>query len=243
MNRISLSGGLWMLRKHLLDHGETIKTSRWQDKKNPPEFLEVLHAHFIAKMEQTMEKASEATKASQPWAREHFEERVSGEPMNPPPSHSMWLSQTENHFYKDGKFSHSYPERMWCDQQQDGIRFKFGNLSDAVDLLSSDPTTRQCYVPIWFPEDLSAAKQGQRVPCTLGWHFLLRNGALHCSYHMRSCDAVRHLHNDLYFANCLTIWMNDQCGLGAEIGDLHFSATSLHCFSNDRYSISQLIKK
>tara|TARA_R110001632_G_scaffold99363_2_gene206115 strand:+ start:1522 stop:2277 length:756 start_codon:yes stop_codon:yes gene_type:complete len=241
--RVSLKGALWMLRKHLHDHGDAVTTSTWQSMAKPPEFLEVLHAHFVAQMEQTEAKASDAVGANQPWAKVHFGERVGGKPLNPPPSHSMWNKDTELHLLADGAFSHSYPERMWCDRHMSGIRFKFGNLSDAVQLLKKDHTTRQCYVPMWFPEDISAANLGERVPCSFGWHFLYRNGKLHCSYHMRACDAVRHLHNDLYFANCLAIWMNEACGLDAEIGDLHFTSTSLHCFLNEKYSINKLIRK
>jgi len=57
---------------------------------------------------------------------------------------------------------------------------------------------------------------------------------------MRSCDVVRHLHNDLYFANRLTQWMIEKSGLDVEVGYLHFSSTSLHCFVNDRYTLKQL---
>ena len=52
---------------------------------------------------------------------------------------------------------------------------------------------------------------------------------------------MRHLHNDLYFANRLAIWLIEQTGLDATPGSLHFSATSLHCFVVDRYSLNQLV--
>jgi len=186
-------------------------------------------------------RASDELEASQPWADVHFRERVGGEPLNPPPSHTMWLKDTEKYMSgaNDTAFSHSYPERMWA-PSVDGIRFKTGNLGDAVELLKKDSTTRQCYVPMWFPEDIVAANAGERVPCSFGWHFLERGGQLHCSYHMRSCDVVRHLHNDLYFANRLTMWMIEQSGMDVKPGYLHFSSTSLHCFANDRFALRRL---
>jgi thymidylate synthase len=94
---------------------------------------------------------------------------------------------------------------------------------------------------MWFPEDIVAANQGERVPCSFGWHFMERGDELHCSYHMRSCDVVRHLHNDLYFANRLGLWLIQEAGLNCKMGYLHFSSTSLHCFNNDRYTLGRLI--
>lgn len=244
MNKVygtDLGEGLYKLRHLLYHQGYEIQTERWQGQEEPPRFLEILHADLVAKMSDNEEECSTLTNATQPWARTHFEERVSGIPYNPPPSHTMWLKDTDQ--YLSGKtFSHSYPERMWCDKNTDGIRFKWGNLEDAVSLLKKEPFTRQCYIPMWFPEDLTAANMGERVPCSFGWHFINRGDELHCSYHMRSCDVVRHLHNDLYFANCLALWLIDNSGLDVKPGYLHFSSSSLHCFANDRYPLELLIK-
>lgn len=229
----------------LYRNGYTIKTERWQGMEEPPVFLEILHADLVARMSADVAAACVTTKATQPWADEHFAERVSGIPYNPPPSHKRWLKDTDKFMGKKQKevaFSHSYPERMWCNREKMGIRFKYGNLQDAVELLKKEPHTRQCYIPMWFPEDLTAAVKGERVPCTFGWHFILRGDQLHCSYHMRSCDVVRHLHNDLYFANRLCLWMISEAQLeGVTPGHLHFSSTSLHCFENDRYALKKLI--
>lgn len=244
MNRVSaenLGEGLYKLRRLLLESGYSIQTASWQGTKEPPTFLEILHADLVAKMSDDPKDASKICQATQPWADTHFEERVGGQPLNPPPSHVMWLKDTDN--YLSGQaFSHSYPERMWAPKVP-GIRFQTGNLGDAVELLKKDRTTRQCYVPMWFPEDIIAANQGERVPCSFGWHFLVRNNELHCSYHMRACDVVRHLHNDLYFANRLCLWLNKQADLHCEMGYLHFSSTSLHCFLDDKYMLNNMIKQ
>ena len=236
----TLGEGLKKLRHLLLTQGYTIQTESWQGTDAPPVFLEVLHADLVAPMSNDAQEASDDVGATQPWADVHFDERTGGKPLNPPPSHTMWLKDTDK--YLSGKaFSHSYPERMWAPKSQ-GIRFQTGNLGDAVELLKKDPSTRQCYVPMWFPEDIVAANLGERVPCSFGWHFMLRGDQLHCSYHMRSCDVVRHLHNDLYFANRLTMWMIEKSGLDCKVGYLHFSSTSLHCFENDRFALNQLTK-
>lgn len=229
------------LRWILLNDGYEHTSKRWQGKEDPPPFMEILHASLIGPMYATKEEASTALGANQPWADKHFDERVSGLPLNPPPSHVEWNRGTEA-YLMDEKFSHSYPERMWSKGLHKGIRFEIADLSTAIELLKADPETRQCYIPIWFPEDLSAALKGERVPCTFGWHFMLRDKKLHCSYHMRSCDAVRHVHNDLYFANRLAIYLIEQTGMDAVPGELHFSSTSFHCFKNDAYPLGKLCK-
>ena len=250
MRAKDLKEGLYLLRRKLLLEGDVVETERWQGKTDHPEFLEIIHADLVCPMEETGSDASELLNANQPWASEHFAERVGGEPCNPPPSHVHWLKDTEKYLMEEA-FSHSYPERMWQNNGErakagifkKGIRFNIGNLNDAVSLLKKEPTTRQCYIPIWFPEDIIAANLGERVPCTFGWHFMLRNKKLHCAYHMRSCDVMRHLHNDLYFANRLCIWLIKEARLEAVPGDIHFSSTSLHCFTVDKYSLNQMVDK
>ena len=234
-----LKTGLHILRKALLEYGYEIETERWQGATEHPAFLEILHADMQAQMYDNVEEASTELKASQPWADLHFKERVGGIPCNPPPSHKLWLKDTDK-YLMDKAFSHSYPERMWQDTEQMGVRFNIADLNTAVDLLKKEPTTRQCYIPIWFPEDGTAALAGERVPCTFGWHFMLRHGKLHCAYHMRSCDVMRHLHNDLYFANALCLWLIEKTGLDAVPGTMHFSASSLHSFVEDKYGLEQI---
>jgi thymidylate synthase len=217
------------LRQELYSYGKTLFTNNWQGIEDPPAFLEILNASFEARMPDNLADITKQCKPFLPWAEEHFEERVSGVPFNPPPSHARWLKDTEKSM-KDGKFSHTYPERM------------HKNLFVLVELLKRDPTTRQAYLPIWSHEDGMMALSNDRVPCTLGWHWILRNGMLHCYYPMRSCDAVRHFHNDVYFASRLTLWLIEQTNLNAVPGNLTFHPVSFHCFENDRYALGKLIK-
>lgn len=206
-----------------------------------------------------------------PWAEEHFEERVSGIPHNPPPSHVNWpFAQAVNADHMtDEKFSHTYPERMWPKnanrreppegakykrmiQERMGIRFGYGDLADVVKQLAKTPETRQAFLPIWFPEDTGAV-HGERVPCTLGYHFLIRDGRLNVTYFIRSCDFVRHFADDVYMAMRLGQWvkgrlvgnqgivgvsenaeyppLNPHCGL--MMGTLTMHMVSLHVFGAD----------
>ena len=160
-----------------------------------------------------------------PWADDHFKERVSRVPSNPGEAYKTWpwwrgQSQetnagdwTDPH---DFKFTHTYQERFWPKPQgqwvegmQTGIHYKYGDLDDLIDLLLREPYTRQAYLPIFFPEDTGAV-HGGRIPCTLGYHFLLRQNKLHMWYFLRSCDFVRHFRDDIYLAVRLLLWVLNQ---------------------------------
>lgn len=189
-------------------------------------------------------------KPNLPWAEDHFQERVSGLPFNPPPSHEHWpFAQNDNKQHrKDQVFSHTYPERFWpkhagdfearhghlsahgehCGQR--GIRYRYGDLNDVLELLRKYPFTRQANLPVWFPEDTGAA-HGERVPCSLGYHFLIRNGRLSCRYIIRSCDFLRHFRDDVYMAARLTQWVANE--VGTTPGNLVMLIGSLHVFDGE----------
>lgn len=225
---MTLQQGINYLRKAVILEGKIVASDNWQGKASPDTFRECLGVSLKMQMEEKPECGR------QPWADVHFNERVSRLPLNPPPSHVDWSSGTTNYFEKEKKFSHSYPERMWPkDILPKGVRYNTADLDTLVSVMKKDPQTRQAFLPIFFPEDLTAADEGDRVPCTLGWQFIIRQNKLHCFYPIRSCDVARHVHNDIYFANRLALWVRNETGLDVEMGDIHFACTSLHCFEQD----------
>lgn len=181
-----------------------------------------------------------------PWADDHFVERISRKPMNPPPSESWWPHAPKgNTRFKNesGLFSHTYPERYWpCfageEGPHQGIRFPYGDIDDLICLLLQDPQSRQAYLPVWFPEDLGAPID-QRKPCTLGYQFIMRNNELHIVYYIRSCDFHRHFKNDIYMTVLLQHWLlNELKSKDSEWnkvvpGSFTMHITSLHLFVND----------
>lgn len=179
-----------------------------------------------------------------------------------------------NFLDKNGQFNHSYAERYWPkyagttsngwiydifpDDPSDrriseyvaenfsplkGVRYEYGDLNNLIGLLSKDPTTRQAYLPVWFPEDTGDVHMDRR-PCTLGYHFIMRNNQLHVVYYIRSCDFVRHFRDDIYLTARLTLWVLDQCReknplwkrVKPGLFTMHIS--SLHCFRNDYGSLN-----
>jgi thymidylate synthase len=112
----------------------------------------------------------------------------------------------------------------------------------------NDPETRQAYLPVWFPEDTGVVHK-ERVPCTLGYHFIQRMGYLHCTYYIRSCDFVRHFRDDLYLSLRLQLWMLNQLQSIRKTenfdwqlvkpGMFVFHCVSMHCFENDYPAICE----
>lgn len=199
-----------------------------------------------------LELLQQAIQPNLPWAEDHFQERVSGIPHNPPPSHEWWpFAQKNNDDHrKDSVFSHTYPERFWPRQAGDGtgterragydmrgLRFDYGDLSDLIEILKARAGSRQAYLPVWFPEDLFAAKTGERVPCTLGYHFLIRNGRLKIVYYIRSCDFYRHFRDDVYMAGRLAQWVAAAVP-GVTPSKLIMHISSMHIFSPEQEKIN-----
>lgn len=258
----NLMEGLWY-------QGEKVPATQWQsqDITSRPGMeysRELQNVRVIYRVPGSQPALEQALRPSVPWAEDHFLERVSGEPLNPPPSEQWWpyaVRGNEEHktpFDHLARFSHTYPERIWpkmagepgyreIDGPLSGIRYRYGDLNDVVQLLKKDILTRQAYLPIWFPEDTGAV-EGQRVPCTLGYHFLFRPGYFSGSYvgqvvyYLRSCDLIRHFTDDAYMAARLLQWIVEKLrvnGIDARPHLLVMYISSLHTFAGDDYRISQ----
>lgn len=179
-----------------------------------------------------------------PWAEDHFSERLAG-PTNPGKTYKYWPYHTDldnDERYKKVTFSHTYQERYYPQNaggnyKMKGIRFSYGGLNDVITLLRNNPTTRQAYLPIWFPEDTWAANNQERVPCSLGYYFYIEHGLLHCNYTIRSCDLFRHFRNDIY----LTARLLQTIAKAIEVptGNLNMHIYNLHLFKNDLYPFKQ----
>lgn len=240
--------------KKLLSYGKVIKTEKWQGNKSPGNFIEILNFIFQSKIPETIEEARKKIDPILPWADIHIEERLSGIPYNPPPSSDYWnnTNKTDKWYSKKypDKFSHTYPERLWFKKIfPKGYRYDNGDLSDVIKLLAKEPNTRQCYMPMFTFEDITAALEDERVPCSLGWHFIHRNGYLHLNYFLRSVDAIRHFRNDIYFAVRKVYYVIEEVSKinpyfkEVKPGYITLFITSFHCFENDRYILEQYIKK
>jgi hypothetical protein len=149
-------------KEELFNHGYVVKTERWQGIESPDDMWETMNHSFQFFMPHTIDELVTEIRPNLPWADEHFDERVGGQPLNPPPSHVRWPFAQKNNAQFGGhdKFSHTYPERIWPkfaseepNSKMEGIRYEYGDFGDVVDLMEREPFTRQAFLPIWFPED------------------------------------------------------------------------------------------
>lgn len=260
-----------------------VHAPNWQSTTAPDPMAELFNQSFSLDLfcTPTREFLAEAIRPNLPWADNHFDqERVSGEPINPGETWKQWpyAHSAARHLREDGDpdevaiYDHSYAERYWpkmanrstgghltdelrAEVPPMGIRFPIGDLEDVVKVLVADPLTRQAYLPIWFPEDIAAARLGKRVPCTLGYHLIRRtagNGKdyLHLVYPMRSCDFVRHFRDDVYLTILLQLWVLEQCRLvdpqgwnDVDLGTFRMHITSLHMFKLDQTNLRHAMER
>ena len=225
--------------EYLFDNGEEVDAGRWQGfaTGGRPDLMtkEVINLQWSARMPDDMEEAVALIGPNMPWAEDHFQERISGEASNPGEEYKNWpwWREQDDQTMVNGKFSHTYQERFWPPKGMLGIRYRYGDLDDVIGHLSENPLSRQATFPIFFPED-TGVLHGGRVPCTLHYHFLMRQHKLHLWYPIRSCDAVRHFRDDVYMAVRLAQhvlarldWAN------VDLGYLNFNAYSFHVHKGD----------
>lgn len=222
----------------LLHSGKKRETTKWQAVEHGKEkMVEVCDLFVKMRMTNHIENIASETRADLPWAEEHFQERISGVASNPGEQYKNWpYWKPDPKFMQDGKFSHTYQERFWPDTGFDGVRCNAGNYADVAHRLAKDNTTRQAFLSIWHPVD--QANNGVRVPCTIGYWFKVRDGRLDITYLIRSCDARRHLRNDVYMAQRLAMDVLSYEGMqDIKLGIMSMWIGSLHCFESDLYSL------
>lgn len=267
----SISSAIRASAAELMYYGRAEEHTHWQGKDvaaDPQKQMWELLFHSIrAPIPHDRETLAKETGANLPWAEDHFQERICGQPLNPGQQYKNWPyyvanpSNDQSRVVGGEKFHHTYMERFWpkragldihrchCDGDDEGheigtqpsdrfgIRFGYGDFRDVLNKLAVNPSTRQAYLPIWFPEDTGKSDE-IRVPCTLGYLFMVRNGLAHCTYYIRSCDFMRHFRDDIYLAcrlvHTIMQYIGSHTGNGVRPGFLHMHIGSLHCFRGEQ---------
>jgi len=234
-------------KEKLYNNGWEVFSGKWQSIDVEHSMWELFNHSLSFKMPKKVSELRKEVKPNLPWADDHFQERVGGVGLNPGEQYKNWpyyVYKKSNDKFRtvDEKFSHTYMERIWPDKL-DGIRYKYGNLDDVVDLLKREPYTRQAFLPIWHPEDTGAV-HGERVPCTLGYHFIRRENYFHVFYYIRSCDYIRHFRDDIYLCVRKLYWIleqlkNNKNWKGVNPGTFNMFITSLHVFKNEKEILKQ----
>ena len=241
--------------KTVLAHGQKGSIGYWQgvDKFVDDPIKEMANLYMVCPMIESQSELKSQTKSDHPWAEDHFQERINPknhkEALNPGYSYRYWpyakFKDDGDDFVRLQKnFSHTYMERFWPKKKK-GIRFDMGNWEMFVENARKSPKSRQLFFPIFYPEDTKASNLGERVPCTLGYHFQVFHGYLHLSYFIRSCDLHKHFRNDIYFTNRLAQELKAQVPeyKNLPLGNLNIWVGNLHCFLNDEFKVKKWINK
>ena len=153
----------------------------------------------------------------QPWADVEFEDRVSREVRNPGNAWKelpeVWIPMKES----DGLYSYTYNER---------ILFQ---LNSILHELKENPPSREAYLSIWNSTVDPLRLSRRRVPCSLGYQFLIREDKLLITYLQRSCNFNKHFQGDVYLARKFQEWMANKLGITS--GSFSHWIGSLHIFT------------
>lgn len=210
------------IKRDLAEMGVLVKPKSMQDKII--EGLEGYETKELQNYSYTLLNAdsSKITGVIQPWAEKEFEERIDkAGNVNPG---TAWLERKEvwTEYMHDGKMAYTYNERFFRNKQIEKI----------IERLKGDHDSRQLWLSVWDPnEDPDKLGGISRVPCSLGYNFQYRDGALNIHYIMRSCDFSTHFTNDVYLGIKLLEYVAKETGL--PVGNFTHTMFSLHVYKKD----------
>jgi len=159
------------------------------------------------------------------WAWAEFEERVGLAPKNGRNPGRAWERRREvwEQFLEkgSGRFSYTYGERM------------LPQLDSIIKELKKHPATRQAIIEIHNNLlDIGSLGGRRRMPCSMFYQLMIRNGGMDLIYTMRSSDFLTHFCNDLALAVLLQDWVRTQVGNVSQ-GNFTMFIGSLHAFKKD----------
>lgn len=159
--------------------------------------------------------------ANPKWALADFTERVDPKFVNPGEAWKIRQNVWEE-FLHNGKFAYTYNERFRALNQLDLL----------IQELEKNPETRQGILQMYdFHIDQYRRGGGGRVPCSLMYQFMKREGKLDCIYFMRSCDYLEHFPYDMYLTIRLQNYICD--AIDCERGFFTHFIGSFHAYQKD----------
>lgn len=153
------------------------------------------------------------------WNEAEHLERVSHEPINPGVAYKL-RNSVWNEFLHSGRFGYTYNERI---REQ---------LPQIIAELKKNINTRQAIIEIHNNMiDLDSLGGACRLPCSMYYQFMYREGKLDVIYNMRSSDFYTHFRNDIWQAMKLRDLVASE--LEVESGKFIMFVSSLHAFKKD----------
>lgn len=109
-------------------------------------------------------------------------------------------------------------------------------LQHCMSALYNDNSSRQAVMTFWKPNP----RVSKDIPCTIGLHFMVRDGHLNCYSHMRSNDLWLGFPYDVYTFSMISKFIADNLGFG--LGYLKHNADSLHLYDDKLLTVKEVLK-
>lgn len=153
------------------------------------------------------------------WVRAEFKERVTDDHVNPGDAYKIRREVWEQ-FLVDGYFDYTYNERIsW-------------QVPHIILELIKHPETRQAIIEVHNNNvDVKSLGGYKRIPCSMFYQFMIRDGKLDVIYVMRSTDFATHFQNDIWLADELRRYIAER--VGVPVGKFIMFASSLHIYKKD----------
>lgn len=222
------------VQRDLFEVGEWIEGATYQDKdvEGDPsfDFMELRPYVYSLTGTEDLDRFIADRELNREWIKAEFNERIGrnfSEPANPGSAWKFRGEVWEEFLGDDGKFAYTYAERF-----HPGVNHQLDQPLTVLAELSRHPASRQAIIQIFdVHKDLTRIGGETRIPCSMFYQLMIRNGAVDLHYVMRSCDFFTHFPYD----QLLAIGFQEfaACILNCPIGIFHHIITSLHGFRRD----------
>jgi thymidylate synthase len=209
------------ITRDLAELGTNVHTETMQDKyiANDPDYATKELTNYVYTV--LKPNYTEIEGVHEEWVKQEWEDRLIGD-LNPGRAwqlrREVWDDLREKRG-TSGSFSYTYSQRMGG-----------SHIDKLVDELLRHPNSRQLWLPVWYPND-EERRGDRRVPCSLGYWIVQREGAIHETYMMRSCDLYTHYANDVALATMLLHYVAKMTDF--KVGTFTHYVGSLHVYAKD----------
>lgn len=164
------------------------------------------------------------------WTNAEFAERISEDFTNPGEAWKLRKEVWSQFLNSRNQMDYTYNERIMA------------QLKTILRELKDHPSSRQAIIQIHMNRyDLASLGGKKRIPCSMYYQFLLREGKLDVFYTMRSCDFATHFINDVVLAGMLRNHIVNEMNKDFElegrpevgIGNIVYFCGSLHVYYKD----------
>lgn len=169
------------------------------------------------------------------WLKAEFKERISQNEINPGEAYKL-RPEVWNEFLveKNRDNQEGFPMQVFDYTYNERISFQ---IQPIIDELRMHPESRQAIIEVHNNmRDLFGLGGRRRIPCSMFYQFMIRDGKLDVIYVMRSSDFATHFQNDIWQADELRRYI--AAHLNLPIGKFIMFVSSLHIYKKDWEKLS-----